>query len=242
MTLSKNDKFWTTRNIDWDSHYWNLDHPMRKEIIRIIGNYNRFRSVLEIGCGAGANLFNIKKEFKDTVVAGCDINAEAIKIAQEKFKQHTFPKIDRTIKYNKDENPRRKEMRESGEIFLEEHDLREIELKVGNATNLPFNGESYDLVLTHAMLMYIPPNRIDRVLREIRRVGYNRMIFIELHSPKWFDRFAVWWDNHRSYYAYDYEKLLAKHYFKRVQISKITAEMWPVNLWANFGYIITCIR
>ena len=133
-------------------------------------------------------------------------------------------------------------MREAGQIFLEEHELREVELKVGNATALPFNGESYDLVLTHAMLMYIPPNKIDRALREIRRVGYNRMLFIELHSPKWFDRFAVWWDNRRSYYAYDYQQLLAKHHFKNIQIFKITKEMWPVHLWSNFGFVITCIR
>ena len=242
MNLSKNDKFWTNRKIDWESHYWNLNHPMRQEIIRIMKNYSRFRSVLEIGCGAGANLFNIRKAFKDTMVAGCDINSDAIKIAKEKFKEHTFPKIDRSIKYTENEHPRRKDLRETNQMFLEEHELREVELKVGNIEALPFNGEAYDLVLTHAMLMYIPPNRIDRALREIRRVGYNSMMFIELHSPKWFDRFAVWWDNNRSYYAYDYQRLLEKHHFKRIRLHKITKHQWPVHLWANFGRVITCIR
>jgi len=259
MILRNNDKIWQRKKIDWIKHYWNLDHPMRKEIIRIIGNHPRFRSVLEIGCGAGANLFNIKKAFKDTAVAGCDINEDAIKTAKEQFKLNTLPKVDKDAKYDQNENPRRKDMRESGEIFLEQHDLRDVELKVGDATDLPFNGESYDLILTHAVLMYMNPNIIDRVLREIRRVGYNRMIFVELHSKKWFERLKIqrnnkffyytydqgykdWIDNKYSYYAYDYEKLLAKHHFKNVQIFKITKEMWPVELWIDYGYIITCIR
>ena len=68
------------------------------------------------------------------------------------------------------------------------------------------------------------------------------MIFVELHSVKWLDRFAVWIDNKCSYYAYDYEKLLAKHHFKNIQIFKITERQWPVHLWANFGFVITCVR
>lgn len=200
MTLSKNDKYWTNRKINWEQSYW-YDHPHRDMIINAMSG-QRVKSVLEIGCGAGYNLYRIKKAFPNTEISGCDINEDAIRMAK--------------------------------------HKLPEADLKVGSADALPFNGDSYDLVLTDALLIYIGPDKIRRVFREIRRVGYERMMFVEFHSKSFWKRFGLRLAS--RYYAYNYFDLLTKYYFKHIQISKIPKEVWAGPPWEQFGCIITSLR
>ena len=109
MSTSKNNKFWKTRQIDWKSHYWNLDHPHRQRIIEIIRKYP-VKSVLEIGCGAGANLYNIKKAFPEIKIAGCDINPDAIQTAKELFRG---VKTDEGISKEYKETERQRRQRET---------------------------------------------------------------------------------------------------------------------------------
>ena len=75
--------WWQVRQIDWKKEYqttWN--HPHRTMITRSLANIN-FLSLLEVGCGAGANLINIVKHLPGKQLGGIDINPEAIKEAQE---------------------------------------------------------------------------------------------------------------------------------------------------------------
>lgn len=204
IKLSKNDKYWIERKIDWKSHYFNLKHPHRKMLIEVLRQH-LFEKVLEIGCGAGANLHLISKEF-GAGVSGCDINEDAIEFAKEK--------------------------------------IPEGDLKVGNATELPFHGGKFDIVLTDACLIYIEPARIKRVLREIRRVGSRRgaVIFIEFHSKNPLKRLALRMTS--RYYAYDYHKLLAGQFFKGIQTFKIGEEQWPGQPWSgkeSYGYLIKAV-
>ena len=201
MSLTKNDKYWKERCINWETHYWSPQHPHRDLIINALKGV-RVKSVLEIGCGAGANLYRIKQAFPDTEISGCDINEDAIKTAKEK--------------------------------------LPGADLKVGSIYELPFNGEFYDLVLTDAMLIYVGPDKIKRALREIRRVGYDKMMFVEFHSNSLIKRLGLKLTS--RYYTYDYEKLLIENYFKHITINKIPREIWKGEPWTTFGYLITAVR
>ncbi len=84
MSSKRNNKYWKNRKINWEQAYFNLDHPHREMLMKVLKLYP-FESVLEIGCGAGANLYNIKKNFPKAGVSGCDINEDAIKTAKEKL-------------------------------------------------------------------------------------------------------------------------------------------------------------
>jgi|SRR3990167_526565 len=68
--------------IDWNVAYFNPDHPHRQLIIDALKQF-QFRSVLEVGCGAGANLYNIKKAYPHSDVGGIDWNADAIAEARK---------------------------------------------------------------------------------------------------------------------------------------------------------------
>ena len=238
MSTRQNEQYWIQRKIDWVYHYWSPEHSHRKVIIDILKDHP-VKNVLEVGCGAGANLYNIKKEFSETRIAGCDISEDAIATANKIFSEITTEeKSNAPIKY--EEHPSRKEKRELGELHLSEPYVNEIEFKVGSADAIPFNGDSFDLILTDAMLIYIGQDKIDRVFREIRRVGYNKFIFLEFHSTSFWKRLGLKMTS--KYTAYDYGKLLEKYHFKHIRIMKMSKEMWAGEPWATYGNIITAIR
>ena len=95
----ENDKYWIDRKSndsrqDWDYHskswierYWlSVKHPHRDQIINELKKIE-FKSLLEIGCNAGANIQRIRKEFKidDGNLAGVDINLDSILFVQKKL-------------------------------------------------------------------------------------------------------------------------------------------------------------
>ena len=84
-TTKQHSEYWAERKIDWDKSYlatWN--HPHRSIIVAMLKSI-RFKSLFEIGCGPGANLVRITKEIPGMQLGGCDVNADAIKLAQETF-------------------------------------------------------------------------------------------------------------------------------------------------------------
>ena len=83
-------KFWANRKIDWNESYLKThNHPHRELISKVLSKLN-WISLLEIGCGPGANLVNILTHFEGKQVGGIDINPDAIKLAEETFKGGHF--------------------------------------------------------------------------------------------------------------------------------------------------------
>ena len=71
------EEYWRDRNdINWIDHYGNLDHPHRIQLKELLKELD-FDSILEVGCGVGANLNGITKK-----IYGIDINAKAIENAK----------------------------------------------------------------------------------------------------------------------------------------------------------------
>ena len=85
-TTNQHKKWWKNRSIDWQKDYldtWN--HPHRGLIVSVLKKLS-WLSLIEIGCGSGANLMRILKEIPGIQVGGVDINEDAIKLATESFK------------------------------------------------------------------------------------------------------------------------------------------------------------
>ena len=81
----KHSKFWRDRKIDWKKSYLQTyNHPHRDMISAILTRF-QWISLLEVGCGPGANILNIVQHFKGKQVGGIDVNEDAIKLAQETF-------------------------------------------------------------------------------------------------------------------------------------------------------------
>lgn len=74
--MVKDELFWKNRK-DCAKGMWMPNHPHRQLILDELKKI-KFDSLLEIGCGSGANLYRIQKEFPNVVLAGIDINEENI--------------------------------------------------------------------------------------------------------------------------------------------------------------------
>lgn len=76
-------KYWQKRKIDWEQAYMTPDHPHRFLIINKLRDFKFFKTVLEVGCGAGANLYRIKTVFPWVDIGGIDWNKDAIETAKK---------------------------------------------------------------------------------------------------------------------------------------------------------------
>lgn len=83
-TTNQHKNWWKNRKIDWRKDYlstWN--HPHRQALRSLLGQLNWF-SLMEVGCGAGANLVQIALGLKGRrfQLGGTDINPDAIQVAE----------------------------------------------------------------------------------------------------------------------------------------------------------------
>jgi ubiquinone/menaquinone biosynthesis C-methylase UbiE len=76
--------WWKKRKIDWKAHYMNPQHPHRALIAEVL-KHLQWKSLIEVGCGAGANLVHIVKTNEGKQVGGVDINPDAIAFARTQF-------------------------------------------------------------------------------------------------------------------------------------------------------------
>lgn len=78
-------KWWRDRKIDWKISYQDtFDHPHRTMISDILAKWKWF-SLLEVGCGGGANLKHIVMRFPYKQIGGIDINKDAIELCKQTF-------------------------------------------------------------------------------------------------------------------------------------------------------------
>mgnify|MGYP001567044021 CR=1 FL=1 len=190
--------WWKNRKIDWGKEYMNPNHP-HKILLAETLRHLPWLSLIEVGCGAGANLVKIAKTIPGRQVGGVDINPDAIAFAKTMFKNAL--------------------------------------LKVNSADNIILSDKSTDVILSDMCMIYITPNKIEKHLKEFKRLARNYVVFVELHSKNWWDRFVIKWKE--GYNVYDWPKLLEKHGFYDVSIYKIPKEAWPESdLQQKYGHII----
>ena len=84
-TTNTHKEYWRQRKIDWKVSYSDTwTHPHRQLIVEVLSQF-RWKSLIEIGCGSGANLIKIVQSFQGVQVGGMDINKDAIELASKTF-------------------------------------------------------------------------------------------------------------------------------------------------------------
>ena len=68
------------------------DHPHRQILVDILRQFS-FQSVLEIGCGSGVNLYNIKQTFPNVSIYGIDVSSNAIKEARKNLPEGSILEV-----------------------------------------------------------------------------------------------------------------------------------------------------
>ena len=76
-------KYWKGRTLGWKQSYTDVNHPHRQVIIDKLREFGIFRSILEVGCAAGANLYRIKQIYPGADIGGIDWSPSAIEEAKK---------------------------------------------------------------------------------------------------------------------------------------------------------------
>lgn len=241
------DEEWATRHQlegdAWIENYWkSRDHPHRFFLVERICQHSLIRRVLEIGCGPGANLYNLAKKLPNAEILGIDVNPVAVKRGNE---------------------------------LLKTEGIRNVQLEVGKAQELKeFANKSFDVVFTDAVLIYISPDEINRVVEEMLRVG----IVLVLNEWHCFNKGLAWlsnmyyWTRAKSkaclgaqsqsknlhcplrkkaaaqgffvgHWVRDYRALLGEFVPKgNLRITKLPKDLWDDRNWQRWGAIVEVLE
>lgn len=197
-TTKQRINWWENRQVDWKESYKTISHPHRLVLAEILRLFN-WKSLIEVGCGAGVNIATfIKKLGGEKQFGGIDVNSEAIATAQANFQNGLF--------------------------------------RVGSGEDIMMSDNSTDVVLTDMCLIYVGPRHIRKYLKEMRRIGRNRIVLCEFHSENWFKR--IWLLLTWGYYSYNYYKLLNELGFYDIYSYKLAPRDWDgQEPQKSFGYV-----
>lgn len=144
---------------------WRLRHFYRigwaENYLKSVDHYHR----KQIVCA-----FEKFKNIKSILEVGCGSAPNLINLRQQ------FPKA-RLLGI--DINPRAIEVAKN---YFYSKKTKNVELKVGNIDKIKVLTKSIDIVLSDAVLMYIPPDRILKVLKELCRIANKGLIFNEYNK------------------------------------------------------------
>jgi len=109
--------------------------------------------------------------------------------------------------------------------------------KVGSADDMMMSDKATDVLLSDMCLIYVDPFKIDKYIKEIKRVTRKYVVLCEFHSDSLWNRTALRINS--GYNAYDYKKLLKKHGFYDIISMKVSEKYWPGGSpQKEFAYII----
>lgn len=105
----------------------------------------------------------------------------------------------------------------------------DADIKCGNIKeHIPF--ALHDIVLVDAVLMYVEPDAIKKVIKEASGLAKKAVILVEWDGDSFLG------DLKGFHWARDYQKLLEEQGL-RVEKVKLTKEDWPTKIWYENGYL-----
>jgi len=127
-----------------------------------------------------------------------------------------------------------------GKELFKKEGLNNVELFAKKADELSeFNDKEFDVILTNALLIYIDPDKIRKVIQELARICEKGFVMAEWHVPEGTQEI---YDPHIGVWRRNYETLLIDFFSKKsISISKTPPELWPDEHWKEWGYIIEII-
>lgn len=122
-----------------------------------------------------------------------------------------------------------------GNDWFASHNIKDIKLLEGRADNLrDYKDESIDIVFSSATLIYIGPDKIDQVIKEMLRVARRAVILVEWASEAEYEYKYDHW-------AYNWQLLFKKHGVHDVSLTKIESDTQSGG-WQELGYIINVYK
>ena len=133
---------------------------------------------------------------------------------------------------------------ESGNEWFKQAGILNVKLLVGKADELEqFKDRSFDVVFTDAVLIYIGPDKIKKIVKEMVRITRKAIILVEWNdfgSKKKYKKTLGTYYN--SLWKRDYAILLKEIVPEgEINVTKITGNMWADKNWKKVGAIIEVV-
>ena len=132
---------------------------------------------------------------------------------------------------------------ETGTRLLASEGISNVKLSVGRADDLgQFEDNQVDVVFTDAVLIYVGPDKIEQVAREMVRVARRGIILVEQHcfGSNWRDRKGLGVHN-GDVWVRDYSALFQRLAIEApVRITKLPEGAWPAGGWRSGGIGRSC--
>lgn len=131
-----------------------------------------------------------------------------------------------------------------GKIWLKQEGISNISLIHGTADDLSrYPDNSFDIVFSDAVLIYIALDKIEPILKELIRIAKKRVILLEWQRQRSSSFIPLKFQHYifrRGLWAWDYSELLhGNKKVKLVSCEKITPDIWPDEYWIKYGSLIT---
>jgi ubiquinone/menaquinone biosynthesis C-methylase UbiE len=97
--------------------------------------------------------------------------------------------------------------------------------EVSSCEDTLLSDKACDVTLSDMVLIYIGPNKIKKVLKEIKRYTRGRIVLVEFDSSKWWRRLWLRWTT--GYHSYNYKKVLEQCGYYDVMLYKIPSKYYP---------------
>jgi len=129
---------------------------------------------------------------------------------------------------------------QKGNEWFTEEGISNVKLSVGKADDLrQFKGKSFDVVFTDAVLIYIGPDKIKKVIEEMLRVTRKALIFLEWHC---FDSKCNPLGVYVGHWMRDYIALLREFIPEsKIKVTKLPKALWPDQNWQRWGGVIEVV-
>jgi phospholipid N-methyltransferase len=129
---------------------------------------------------------------------------------------------------------------ETGNKLFKQEGIKNVKMQFGKADELSqFKNNEFDIVFTDAVLIYIGPDKIKKVMNEIIRITQKALILIEWHYELPQNDYSGLGVYYYGCWIRNYVNLLKQFpSVRNVHVTKIPVKSWESKNWRDMGYII----
>jgi len=141
---------------------------------------------------------------------------------------------------------RDKEAVDEGRLLLERNNISNVQLTVTDARDLSmFEDNSFDVIISCAFMLYIWPDDVESVLKEMFRVAKRKLIIMEQHqvhpegNQKYIGTYYNFKQSYPGYWLRDYKELFKKHVTEdQIKINKIPNPRFVTEQWDRYASLV----
>lgn len=126
---------------------------------------------------------------------------------------------------------------QNGNKWFKQEGIKNVKLIVCKADELEqFGNESFDVVFTDAVLIYLGADKIKKVISEMLRITRNSLILLEWND---FYNEKNPLGKLKKHWIRNYKSLLSQFVSAdKIKIEKLAENLWPDKNWQKYGALI----